>query len=170
MFVRNRIQDNTKYGVVIDGGSTGTRIHVFKYKITNGNLVFDFSEKGLVSMRVNPGLSAYAENPERAGAAVAELMEFAKRTVPREQWAETKVRLMATAGMRLLKDEDQERILNSCRIMLRASGFRFHDDWATIISGMESSNVIISLLVFIFVIVVVVVVSCVLILFCGLTT
>ncbi|KAI3467345.1 hypothetical protein Pfo_024008 [Paulownia fortunei] len=137
LFFGNKNQENRKYGVVIDGGSTGTRIHVFKYEVRNGNLVLDFSEKGLVSMRVNPGLSAHAEDPERAGAAVAELVEFAKRNVPREYWAEAEIRLMATAGMRLLKNEDQERILNACRRILRASGFRFHDDWATIISGSD---------------------------------
>ncbi|PIN17164.1 Nucleoside phosphatase [Handroanthus impetiginosus] len=137
LFFGNVNQEKKKYGVVIDGGSTGTRIHVFKYEVRNGNLVLDLSEKGLVSMRVNPGLSAYAEEPERAGAAVAELMEFAKRNVPREQWAEAKVHLMATAGMRLLKNEDQERILNACRRILRASGFSFRDDWATVISGSD---------------------------------
>ncbi|KAK4429995.1 putative apyrase 6 [Sesamum alatum] len=137
LFFGDKNHESKRYGVVIDGGSTGTRIHVFKYEVRNGNLVLDFSEKGLVSMRVNPGLSAYTEEPEKAGAAVAELMEFAKRNVPREKWAHTEVRLMATAGMRLLKHEDQKRILNACRRILNASGFRFHDDWATVISGSD---------------------------------
>ncbi|KAK6159953.1 hypothetical protein DH2020_003334 [Rehmannia glutinosa] len=137
LFFGNKNRENKKYGVVIDGGSTGTRIHVFKYDVKNGNLVLDFSEKGLVSMRVNPGLSAHIEDPERAGDAVAELVEFAKRNVPREQWGGTEIRLMATAGMRLLRSEDQERILNGCRRILRVSGFRFRDDWATVISGSD---------------------------------
>lgn len=138
LFFGNKNKDNKKYGVVIDGGSTGTRIHVFKYEVRDGNLLADFSEKGLVSMRVNPGLSAYAEDPEGAGAAVAQLVEFAKRNVPTEQWAKADVRLMATAGMRLLHRLDQEKILNVCRRVLRASGFRFRDDWATVISGREN--------------------------------
>ncbi|KAG8366346.1 hypothetical protein BUALT_Bualt17G0070300 [Buddleja alternifolia] len=137
LFFRSKNQGKSKYGLVIDGGSTGSRIHVFKYEVRDGDLVFDFSERGLVSMRVNPGLSAYVEEPERVGAAMAELLEFAKRNVPREEWAVTDVRLMATAGMRLLKNEDQERILNACRRALRTSGFRFRDDWATVISGSD---------------------------------
>ncbi|KAL2484637.1 putative apyrase 6 [Abeliophyllum distichum] len=44
---------------------------------------------------------------------------------------------MATAGMRLLKKEDQERILDVCRRVLRGSGFSFRDDWATVISGSD---------------------------------
>ncbi|XP_022887564.1 probable apyrase 6 [Olea europaea var. sylvestris] len=137
LFFPNKTRLHTKYRVVIDGGSTGTRVHVFKYEVRSGNLVLDFTEKGLVSMKVNPGLSAYAEKPEMAGAAVAELVEFAKKNVPREDRGEAEIRLMATAGMRLLKKEDQEKILDVCRRVLRGSGFSFHDDWATVISGSD---------------------------------
>lgn len=137
----NRIKEEKKYGIVIDGGSTGTRIHVFKYEVRNGNLALDFSEKGRASMRVSPGLSAYAEDLQGAGAAVAQLVEFAKRHVPRGRWGDTEIRLMATAGLRLLKSDDQVMILNACRRTLRASGFRFRDDWASIISGMMIDEV-----------------------------
>ncbi|KAH6798496.1 GDA1/CD39 nucleoside phosphatase family protein [Perilla frutescens var. frutescens] len=133
----NTVKGNKKYGVVIDGGSTGTRIHVFNYDVRNGNLVLDFSEKGRASMRVNPGLSAYAEDPQGVSAAVGQLVEFAKRNVPRERWGDTEIRLMATAGMRLLDKEDQEKIFNACRRTLRASGFMFRDDWASVISGSD---------------------------------
>lgn len=137
LFFWNRDEQRKRYGVVIDGGSTGTRIHVFKYEVRNGNSVLDFTEKGLKTMKVSPGLSAHIEEPERAGAAVAELVEFARRNVPKEYWGKTEIRLMATAGMRLLKEGDQERILAVCRKVLRGSGFRFLDNWATVISGMD---------------------------------
>jgi len=137
LFFWNRNEQGKRYGVVIDGGSTGTRIHVFKYDVRNGNSVLDFTEKGLKTMKVSPGLSAHVEEPERAGAAVAELVEFARRNVPKECWGKTEIRLMATAGMRLLKEGDQERILAVCRRVLRGSGFRFLDNWATVISGSD---------------------------------
>ncbi|XP_073139934.1 probable apyrase 6 [Henckelia pumila] len=137
LFFGRKNQETKRYGVVIDGGSTGTRIHVFKYEVRKGKMVLDFSEKGSVSMKVHPGLSAYVEEPEGAGTAVAELVEFAKRHVPKELWTEVDIRLMATAGMRLLKNEDQERILNVCRRVLRESGFQFKDDGATVISGSD---------------------------------
>ncbi|XP_010066911.2 probable apyrase 6 isoform X1 [Eucalyptus grandis] len=127
-----------KYAIVIDGGSTGTRIHVFSYGIWSGsNAAFDFGENGLASLRVNPGLSAYAEDPEEAGASLAELLGFAKRKVPREFWGETEVRLMATAGMRMLERRVQDQILDSCRKVLRASGFQFQDEWASVITGSD---------------------------------
>ncbi|GLT27805.1 hypothetical protein SLA2020_027780 [Shorea laevis] len=86
-------------------------------------------------MRVIPGLSAYASDPESAGLSIMGLLEFGKGTVPKELWAETEIRLMATAGLRPLDIGVQDEILESCRRVLRASGFKFHDDWASVITG-----------------------------------
>ncbi|KAK2969008.1 hypothetical protein RJ640_007873 [Escallonia rubra] len=126
-----------KFGIVIDGGSTGTRIHVFEYGIKDGAPVFDFGPGGLVSKRVTPGLSVYVDDPEGAGRAVWELVEFGRGRVPRECWGRTEIRLMATAGLRLVEDGARERILEQCRRVLRGSGFVFRDDWASVISGSD---------------------------------
>ncbi|PPD82955.1 hypothetical protein GOBAR_DD20109 [Gossypium barbadense] len=126
---------STKYGIIIDGGSTGTRIHVFRYRVDGSkNLVFDFKE-GSDSLKVNPGLSAYVEYPEAVSDSLGKLLEFGRKKVPRKQLAETEIRLMATAGLRLLDVELQERILDECRKVLRVSGFKFHDEWASVITG-----------------------------------
>lgn len=130
---RNDVQE--RYAIVIDGGSTGTRIHVFEYKVKDGNLVFDFGKSE--SMKVNPGLSAYEEDPEKAESAMGELVEFGKSRVPKEYWGNTEIRLMATAGLRMLKIDVQRKILEVCRRVLRHSGFRFQDDWASVISGSD---------------------------------
>ncbi|KAJ7953814.1 Nucleoside phosphatase GDA1/CD39 [Quillaja saponaria] len=140
LFVFGRNSQNIakkKYGIVIDGGSTGTRIHVFKYKVESGNAVFDFVKDGLASMRVNPGLSSYGEEPNGAGESLAELLEFGKGRVPKENWGDTEIRLMATAGLRMLELGVQERILESCRRVLRSSGFKFRDEWASVIKGSD---------------------------------
>ena len=123
-----------RYRIIVDGGSTGTRVHVFKYRVKNA---LDFGKKGLDSMRVNPGLSSFAEDPDGAGRSLSELVEFAKSRIPRESWRETEIRLMATAGMRMLDVEVQENILESCRKVLRSSGFKFSDDWASVITGSD---------------------------------
>lgn len=125
-----------KYGIVIDGGSTGTRIHVFGFELDGGGRpVFDFGKNGLGAMRVSPGLSSYAEDPNRAGGSLVELLEFGKSRVPKEHWGDTEVRLMATAGLRRLELRVQEAILESCRRVLRVSGFQFRDSWASVITG-----------------------------------
>lgn len=108
---------------------------MIRYIVDGGkNPTFGFKE-GLDSLRVNPGLSAYAEDLAGAGYSLKELLEFARRKVPKKQWGEAEIRLMATAGMRLLDDEVQERILEQCRKVLRVSGFKFRDDWASVITG-----------------------------------
>ncbi|KAK1290992.1 putative apyrase 6 [Acorus calamus] len=131
--------DEEGYWIVIDGGSTGTRIHVYRFRRGALLPVVDFGEGGqsAATMKVHPGLSSYADRPERAGESLVELLEFGKGRVPRERWADTEVRLMATAGLRLLDRRVQERVLTSCRRVLRASGFRFQDDWASVISGAD---------------------------------
>ncbi|KAF3431464.1 hypothetical protein FNV43_RR26195 [Rhamnella rubrinervis] len=137
-FSRNSSDFGTKrYGIVIDGGSTGTRIHVLGYNVEDRNAVFDFGKDRLASMRVNPGLSSYAADPEAAGGSLAELLEFGKGRIPKEVWKHTEIRLMATAGLRLLEPVVQDRILDSCRRVLQASGFKFRNEWASVITGSD---------------------------------
>ncbi|OVA09001.1 Nucleoside phosphatase GDA1/CD39 [Macleaya cordata] len=88
-------------------------------------------------MRVSPGLSAFEGEPEGAGRSLLELLEFGKKRIPKEYWGETEIRLMATAGLRRLEMGVLERILESCRSVLRFSGFKFQDDWASVITGSD---------------------------------
>jgi apyrase len=126
------------YGVVIDAGSTGSRVHVIAYRA--GPLPqLDWTRTA--SLKAAPGLSSFAADPAGAGPSIAPLLKFARRRVPRDSWARTEVRLMATAGLRLLDAATAEAVLESCREMLRESGFRFRDEWATIISGMFTIEV-----------------------------
>ncbi|XP_050371986.1 probable apyrase 6 isoform X2 [Argentina anserina] len=134
LFFTGASKTSKRYGIVIDGGSTGTRVHVFGYEADGG---FDFGKDGSASLRVSPGLSSFAEDPRAAGGSLRELVEFAKGKVPKEQWGSTEVRLMATAGLRLLDLDVQSRILESCRQVLRSSGFKFQDEWASVITGSD---------------------------------
>lgn len=93
----------------------------------------DFGLSG--SKKVVPGLSAYALNPENGGKSLIELIDFAEGMVGKDLWGQTEIRLMATAGLRLLDPGITERILDSCRKVLKLSGFLFEDNWATVISG-----------------------------------
>ncbi|KAJ0988301.1 hypothetical protein J5N97_006657 [Dioscorea zingiberensis] len=136
LYFLSRAHFAPNFGVIIDGGSTGTRIHVFVYREGRDFMPeIDFGRSA--SMRVAPGLSSFEEEPERAGELIRELVEFGKGRVPRDLWGGTEVRLMATAGLRLLDVRAQERILDACRKVLKSSGFRFQDDWASVISGSD---------------------------------
>ncbi|KFK33477.1 hypothetical protein AALP_AA5G018300 [Arabis alpina] len=126
-----------RYSVVIDGGSTGTRIHVFRYRIEFGKPVFEFRGGDYASLKLHPGLSAYSDDPDGASLSLMELVEFAKGRIPKGLWKETEVRLMATAGMRLVELSVQEKILGVARRVLKSSGFLFRDEWASVISGSD---------------------------------
>ncbi|EOA40236.1 hypothetical protein CARUB_v10008956mg [Capsella rubella] len=133
---RNR-RASLRYSVVIDGGSSGTRVHVFGYRVESGKPVFDFGEENYASLKLSPGLSAYGDNPEGVSESVAELVEFAKGRVPKRVLKESDIRLMATAGMRLLESSVQEQILRVTRRVLSSSGFIFKEEWASVISGSD---------------------------------
>jgi|UniRef100_A0A804R6G8 apyrase len=123
---------SARFSVIIDGGSTGTRAHVF---VTGHDGSPDLALSTV--MRVSPGLSSFAADPARAGESLKPLIDFARDKIDGAGSAagEAEVRLMATAGLRLLEERTQEAILASCRDVLRASGFRFEDAWAKVIPG-----------------------------------
>ena len=110
---------------------------MFGYRIESGKPVFEFRGANYASLKLHPGLSSYADDPDGASVALTELVEFAKGRVPKGMWVETEVRLMATAGMRLLDVPVQEKILQVTRRVLKASGFMFRDEWASVISGSD---------------------------------
>jgi hypothetical protein len=71
-----------QYAVVFDAGSTGSRIHVFKFRTSSqagtSELMHDTFEQ------LKPGLSAYADDPQKAADSLKPLLETALKTVPKE--------------------------------------------------------------------------------------
>ena len=119
------------YKVVVDAGSTGTRVHVFHFqspKFTLRNYEVTEADLSLIAIplftKVPGGLSSFADNPKASRAGLLELMQKARNVVPEKLWAETEVILMATAGLRLLKEVQAEAILTEARSALSESGFK----------------------------------------------
>lgn len=89
------------------------------------------------SLKAKPGLSSYAKEPRNAGGSLVKLLKFAAGKVPEKERGATRIYLMATAGLRMLDLDIQNAILESCRIVLRASSFKFKDNWASVITGTD---------------------------------
>lgn len=124
--------DNLSYSIIVDAGSSGTRLHLYKhesegptYKITE-----EFSED------TKPGLSSYASDPEQAGPSLKKLfddavIEMQKRNIKPSQ---VTTDIFATAGMRLLPQDQQMAIYANIRSYLM-DHYTFAIDHVETISG-----------------------------------
>lgn len=121
------------YGLMIDAGSTGSRMHTFAFR-KNG--VGDLKLLSEDFYPVKPGLSAFKNDPSAAALSIEPLLVRARARVPAEKHEETPVFLRATAGLRLTGEAQAEAILKAVRLHLKKSGFRFDaDSWASILGG-----------------------------------
>jgi len=74
---------------------------------------------------VKPGLSSFALDPQAGAATISQLLIMAKERIPESAWPGTPVTLMATAGLRLLPQDQSDAIIKSVKEVLQSSGFRF---------------------------------------------
>ena len=114
------------YKVVFDAGSTGTRVHVFRF-----NAIQSFRSENLVLLEIplfakfQGGLSDHAHAPAGCRTGLLKLLEEAKAVVPISEWGRTELIFMATAGLRLLPAEQAEALLTEARSVLSShSEFR----------------------------------------------
>ncbi|KAI9339219.1 nucleoside phosphatase family-domain-containing protein [Zopfochytrium polystomum] len=101
-----------QYALMIDAGSTGSRIHVYKFHYCTGSSPTLVDE---VFEQIKPGLSAYGDAPEEAAKSLDKLLNTASETVPKNLQRCTPVAVKATAGLRLLGTEKSEAILAAVR-------------------------------------------------------
>uniref|UniRef100_A0A0M3I958 Nucleoside-diphosphatase mig-23 n=1 Tax=Ascaris lumbricoides TaxID=6252 RepID=A0A0M3I958_ASCLU len=125
------------YTVVIDAGSTGTRMHLFEFSYDLSKNAVPFRVEKETFKEVKPGLSAFALKPEGAADSVSELITAAKATVPRAHWQHTPITLRATAGLRLLPSKQADSVLNSVRERMTKSGFLLDAGGVDIMSGTD---------------------------------
>lgn len=98
-----------KYAIICDAGSSGTRIKVYKLVIGVHEPieVSDVKELDVPKpYKVKPGISSFAGSVGDLGNYLDDLIDSAKQVVPADQQASTPIYLFATAGMRLLDDNE----------------------------------------------------------------
>ncbi|XP_059908282.1 ectonucleoside triphosphate diphosphohydrolase 5 [Gadus macrocephalus] len=121
------------YGVMFDAGSTGTRIHIYKF-IQKDPVELPVLDNELYHA-VKPGLSAYKDTPEEGGNTVRQLLKLAQKTVPEEEWKQTPVVLKATAGLRLLPEDKANALLDEVREVFAESPFFIPKNSVSIMNG-----------------------------------
>ena len=113
-----------KYGVVLDAGSSGTRLHLYRW-LSNSYARQEATSKSLHLLpeletdekwtkKTHPGISTFAETPSLVGSDhLASLVKHALKFIPQDQVSDTPVFLLATAGVRLLPDVQRTRLLQN---------------------------------------------------------
>ncbi|KAF6251241.1 nucleoside phosphatase family-domain-containing protein [Scenedesmus sp. NREL 46B-D3] len=151
----------TKYVLVIDSGSSGTRMHAYNWTLPAGqqhaaagsslpvvqsippsaaaHLVPKTAKKGLYDrVETQPGLDAFLGSPaDLASIALEPLLAWARAVVPPGQHAATPLFLLGTGGLRRLEGHARARLMANVRELLAGSGFRFRDSWARVVGGSE---------------------------------
>ena len=97
-----------RYAVVIDAGSTGSRVHAFAFAASAGGgleLLSDTFEQ------LKPGLSSYASEPAAGAASLKPLLDKALAAIPASAATATPVEVRATAGLRMLPGDQAEELL-----------------------------------------------------------
>jgi guanosine-diphosphatase len=105
-----------QYALMIDAGSTGSRIHVYRFNNCGPtpeleDEVFEKTEK----KKEGSGLSRYADDPEAAARSLDVLMNVAVESVPERLRSCTPLAVKATAGLRKVGHDKADAILRAVR-------------------------------------------------------
>ena len=148
--ISSRGYSDANYVIVLDAGSTGTRIYIYRY---NDSSPFE-SLQAVTQKRVSPGtlrclsliflldacsasleiltnplyllntaLSSFYNNTEGLSTQVSTLLDFAMASIPRQDYERTPISLKATAGLRKLPEKEQDWLISIVRLKLDESSF-----------------------------------------------
>jgi Golgi nucleoside diphosphatase len=155
------IQQSTEHGMMIDAGSTGSRLHLYEWdprvlrdskdvqEAVSGRKISFPGTESRWTERLRPGLSEFAqyegrELESRLEEYLKPLIKFAK-TILHEKEDEFKnfpIYLRATAGMRILESEERAKVINAVRKLFKNETycpFYFEDEQARVLSGEEEA-------------------------------
>lgn len=139
--------------LVIDAGSSGTRMHAYTWRWGTGNVptIAEVSPSAAADLvprpstpraynrvETEPALDAWLQDHrslERQG--LRPLLRWAEAVVPEKRRGLTPVFLAGTAGVRRLDPGAQIQLLRVAQDVLQRSGFLFKQGWAGAISGMQ---------------------------------
>ncbi|CAF0886637.1 unnamed protein product [Didymodactylos carnosus] len=117
-YVPSKENSNVHYGVVVDCGSSGTRLYIYVWPEHSGKKNNLLQIKQLLDKqgvpivkKLEPGLSSMVKTPGNATEYMKSLLDFAAEVIPNDKHRETPLYIFATAGLRFLAPDEQKQIL-----------------------------------------------------------
>ncbi|XP_008782414.2 probable apyrase 7 [Phoenix dactylifera] len=147
----------SEYYVILDCGSTSTRVYVYDWSINRNKGHSDLpivlrslpegsqrkfsarSGHAYQRMETEPGFHKLVHNETGLKAAIMPLLQWAERQIPKRAHRNASLFLYATAGVRRLRSSDSEWLLDKAWNILKSSSFFCKRDWVKIITGMEEA-------------------------------
>lgn len=135
---------SSKYAIVIDAGSSGSRALVYQFssdKQLNPNGLPTITQIGY--KKIKPGLSTFNKQGKMYGKDIwddyfEDIYDEIKKIIPKSNRKETPVFIQATAGMRLLPTIERDRILKeTCNVFHKETDFQIYpcDEHVEVIDG-----------------------------------
>lgn len=138
-----------KYGIVVDSGSLGSRLQIYKWEDPDDShkLALEetlrsppkISQEKDWTLKITPGASTFGDKPGKIWKQhYKKLMKFAESVIPKNEWHDTPVYVLATAGMRLLPERQQEKVLSeTCKALQKHTEFKISScsDHVKVIDG-----------------------------------
>ena len=131
--------ENALYGCMCDAGSQGTRVNVYRWPQRKKNIIPLMTEMGRNTTK--PGIHEQSEKEIETSMNI--LLDYCKNRIielsnNKSNLSEVNFYLKATAGMRSISEEEQNKKLDVIRNVIKKSPFKFaNDDWAKVIDGSE---------------------------------
>lgn len=141
------------YTVVLDCGSTGSRVNVYKWRVngssSNGKLpilLHSYPEKidkiqgcQYHCMQTEPGLDKFVGNASGVRVQLEPLIHLAEQWVPWKMHGSTPIFVLATAGMRRLSSKDAGKVFEDVHDVVKKHRFLYNKDWIRVLSGKEEA-------------------------------
>lgn len=127
------------YGVLLDAGSTSTKLKVYSWNQTSGNSLVPRIDL-LTNERFDNGLGTYENDEVGLVNYIDSMVTRAKKDVPIDMQKSTPIYLMATAGLRYLTEKEAEVFLEKTRAVMANTSinpFLYKASSITILSGEE---------------------------------
>lgn len=134
--VNETSQESTSiYAIVFDGGSTGSRVHIFHFHVSQPGGSLELVKE--IFKEVKPGLSSYADDPIQAAMSLNGMIKDCLAEIPPMLHSSTPITLKATAGLRLLPAGRADNILNEVTAYFKRFPFQLPQSGVGIMDGVD---------------------------------